>query len=206
MIDTHCHINMMVKKEFDVPLTSNELADAKKIIEQAAASDVTQIVNVGTSLIESKNCITLAEKYDALYATIGIHPNDCTREWNKDFLELKKLISHEKVVGVGECGIDMHYKGYDLKRQNDAFKAQIELALEHDKALVVHSRDSYDETLRALEEYSGEIKRAVIHCFSYDLPFAQTVIEWGFKIGIDGPITYTKNDILAPSSNTNKPR
>lgn len=196
LVDTHCHINMMVKKKFDTPLTNHEVAIAKPIVDEAVDWGVTKIVNVGTSLVESKNCILLADTYPGIYATIGIHPNDCTSTWKQDFKELKKLVIHEKVVGVGECGIDLHYEGYDLNRQYDAFKAHIELALEHNKALVIHSRDAYDETLKILDEYYKDIKRAVMHCFSYDLPFAKQVIDWGFKIGIDGPITYPKNDEL----------
>jgi TatD DNase family protein len=90
----------------------------------------------------------------------------------------------------------MHYPDYDLNRQRDAFKAQIELALQHKLALVVHSRDAYDETLRILEEYKNEITRATMHCFSYDKDFARTVTEWGFVLGIGGTITYPKNEEL----------
>lgn len=196
LVDTHCHINMMVKKEFDVALTNHELSLSKPIIADAHEWGVDIIINVGTSLVESQNSVLLAETFKNVYATIGIHPNDCTTSWKNDFAELKKLISSDKVVGVGECGIDMHYDGYDFKRQESAFKAHIELALEHNKALVVHSRDAYDETLRILDDYHKDIKHAVLHCFSYDLAFAQQVITWGFKIGIDAPITYTKNDGL----------
>ena len=92
--------------------------------------------------------------------------------------------------------MDMHYPDYNLNRQRDAFKAQIELALEHDLALVVHSRDAYDETLRILEEYRNNLCHAVMHCFSYDQAFAKTVTDWDFVLGIGGTITYPKNNEL----------
>jgi TatD DNase family protein len=92
--------------------------------------------------------------------------------------------------------MDMHYPDYNLKRQRDAFKAQIELALEHDLALIVHSRDAYDETLVILEEYKQNISRAVMHCFSYDQTFAKTVTDWNFMLGIGGTVTYPKNNEL----------
>lgn len=198
-IDTHCHINMMIKKNFDQPINTHELESAQLYIEQAHKAGVSFIINVGTSVIESQNCISLAKHYKNLFATVGIHPNDCTQEWKKDFNTIKEMVKDKeinKIVGIGECGIDLHYPNSDFKRQKDAFKAHIELALENNLALVIHSRDAYDETLSILGEFHADIKRATIHCFSYDLPFAQKVISWGFYIGIDAPITYPKNETL----------
>ena len=199
LVDTHCHLNIMVKKQFDIPLTIDMISPAQKIADQAAAQGVTTIINVGTSLIESKNSVLLAQNISSVYATVGIHPNDCTVSWKKELNELEQLLKKKeknKIVGVGECGIDRHYPEYDLQRQYDAFKAQIELALEYNVGLVVHSRDAYDETLRVLEEYVRHEPRAVMHCFSYDKNFASQVIEWKFKLGIGGALTYPKNNEL----------
>lgn len=199
LIDTHCHLNIMVKEDFDVPLTTKQITQAEQIVDEAKKEDVLKIINVGTSLIESKNCIALAKKITNVFATIGIHPNDCTESWQKEIKEfdtlLKKKEEH-KIVGIGECGVDRHYPGYNLQRQYDAFKTQIELALTYDVGLVIHSRDAYDETLMVLEEYVRHKPRAIMHCFSYDLAFAQQVISWGFKLGIGGTVTYPKNDML----------
>jgi len=202
-------------------MTPEQLAAAGDYIAQAAADHVTTIINVGTSLPESLNSVALAQRYPNIYATIGIHPNDCTENWRQDFRELAQLLKHnpspkimadfqaifgapispekfgaEKILGIGECGIDMYRPGYNLQRQQDAFKAHIELALEHDLALVIHSRTAAQETLRILDEYAGQISRATMHCFSYDLSIAQDVIKNGFFIGIDAPITYPKNQEL----------
>lgn len=205
LIDTHCHINMMVKKKFDVPLTQKDISPATHIINEAAQDEVTHIINVGTSLIESQNCVMLATQFDTVFATIGLHPNDCTEQWRDDFNEIKKMVTNKegnKIVGIGECGIDRHYPEYNLQRQIDAFKAQIELALEHDLALVVHSRDAADETLGVLEEYRNDIQRGVMHCFSYDQPIADHVIAMGFVLGIGGTLTYPKNNELRTVSQT----
>jgi TatD DNase family protein len=199
LIDTHCHINMMVKKDFDVPLTQEQINDAQKIIDQAAKHNVTRIINVGTSLIESLNCIALAKQYDGVFATVGIHPNDCTELWRTDLKEIEHLLKQKeekKIVGVGEIGLDRHYPDYNLKRQKDAFRAQIELALKYNVAIVVHTRDARDETLRVLEEYKNELQRGIIHCFSEDQDFADDVIAMKFAIGIGGPVTYPNNDRL----------
>lgn len=198
LIDTHCHINMMVKPTFDTPIEQTDLPLSEIIIQEAHSNGVSTIINVGTRSIENQNCILLARTFDSVFATVGIHPND-SDTWKEDFALLKKWVSSKeenKIVGIGECGIDMHYPDYNLKRQHDAFKAQIELALEHDLALVIHSRNAYDETLRILEEYKNEITRATMHCFSYDQSFAQIVIGWNFVLGIGGTITYPKNNEL----------
>lgn len=196
LVDTHCHINNMVKKEFDIPLSESLLPEVKKIIDQAKRNDVSYIINVGTSLPESLNCIEIARLAEHVYAAVGIHPNDCGSSWKDDFKQISKLVKQKetnKIVAIGECGLDMHYPDYNLPRQKDAFKAQIELALENDLALIVHTRDATDETLRSLEEFKGQITRGIIHCFSEKSYFADTVIEWGFVLGIGATLTYPKN-------------
>lgn len=199
LIDTHCHINMMVKKNFDVLLSRNEITSAQIIIDEAKTHQVTSIINVGTNLIESQNCIALAQTYSSVFASIGLHPNDSTASWKSELHELKSLLKNKeknRIVAIGECGLDRHYPDTNIARQKDVFKAQIELALEHDLALIVHTRDAGDETLRALEEFVGQITRGVIHCFSEDQSFADQVIAWNFVLGIGGTVTYPKNQSL----------
>jgi TatD DNase family protein len=199
LIDTHCHLNMMVKKEFDRPLTLAEFDQAQPIIRDAEKNEVTSIINVGTNLIESKNCIHLAQRYPAVHASIGLHPNDATPEWQSEIAALASL-AHDKelnkIVAIGECGLDFHYPDYDAQQQKDVFKAQIELALNHNLALIVHTRQAPDETLRSLEEFKNDLKHCVIHCFSEDKQFADQVIAWGFLVGIGGTLTYPKNEAL----------
>lgn len=205
LIDTHCHINMMVKKTFDSPLTQENLNEARAIVQQADEHNVKVIINVGTSLVESRNCVVLAQENSAVFAAIGIHPNDLTSTWSADLKELATLLINKqgnKIVAIGECGLDRHYPDYNIQRQKDAFKAQIELALEHNLGLIVHTRDAYDETLRSLEEFKGQITRGVIHCFSEDQAFADTVIAWNFAIGLGGTLTYPKNNALRDIAKT----
>lgn len=199
LIDTHCHINSMVKPEFDTLLMPSDFTAANHIIQEAAAKGVTQIINVGTSLIESTNCIELAKKFENVFAAVGIHPNDLNELWKDELKQLSTLLAHKeayKIVAIGECGIDKHYPDYNLLRQVAAFKTQIELALEHDLALVIHSRDAPEETIRCLEEYKGQALKGTIHCFSEDLWFAREAISMGFVLGIGGTVTYPKNDRL----------
>lgn len=199
LIDTHCHINMMVNPTFDTILTEAEISQAQAIVDEAATRDVTTIINVGTSLPESLNCVALAKRYDAVFAAVGIHPNDCTAKWRDELRDIETLLRNKasnKIVAIGECGLDMHYPDYNLARQKDAFKAQIELALEYGLALIVHTRDAGDETMHALEEYKGQLTRGVIHCFSEGIPFADFTLEMGFVLGVGGAVTYPKNNQL----------
>jgi TatD DNase family protein len=201
-IDTHCHINMMVKKSFDVPLSNHEYEQAHTVVQQALTAGVATIINVGTSLVESENCVGLA-KLPGCYASIGIHPNDCTPSWRAELTTMQQrwFSSQEhlrelRIVAIGECGLDFHYENFDKQRQYDAFRAQIELALTYDLALIVHSRDAADETLMILDEYRKESLRGVMHCFSQDQLFADKVIQQNFVIGLGGTITYPKNEIV----------
>jgi len=199
LIDTHCHLNIMVKEEFDTPLFPAQVSAAQAIIGDAIRNHVTTIINVGTSLAESINSVTLAQQYKQVFATIGIHPTDCTSQWQPDLQKLQALLidrHKNKIVGIGECGIDLYHPGHNLQRQTDAFKAHIELALEYNLALVIHSRNAAQETLKIIDSYKRDIKRATMHCFSYDQSIANDIIAMGYMIGIDAPITYKKNEEL----------
>lgn len=198
-IDTHGHLNMMVKKSFDVSLTKEEIQSSRHIAREAHDAGVTTIINVGTSLSESLNCVVLAAEIPWVYATVGLHPNDCTDSWKNDLSELAQLLKQakeKKIVGIGECGMDRHYPNPNISRQQDAFRAQIELALEYDLALVVHSRNAYDETLRVLEEYRSDLSRSIIHCFSYDQAFADEAFAMNCVLGIGGTVTYPNNKVV----------
>lgn len=205
LVDTHCHLNLIVDYSFDIPLSQSDLEKAQVILDQAALHEVSKILNVGTSLIESQNCVMLAQKYPSVYASIGIHPNDLTDTWRSDLVQIENMLetkTESKIVAIGECGLDTHYPDYDLLRQKEAFFRQIEIALEHDLALVIHTRDAGDETLRCLEPYKKNGMRGTIHCFSEDLSFAQTAISYGFVLGFGGTLTYPKNNVLRQVAQT----
>ena len=198
LIDTHCHMNIMAKKEFDVPLHNNFKQDVETIIQEAQNVDVTQFVNVGTSAIESKNCIAIARAFKNCYATIGTHPNDLQSNWKEDIAHYKEWLqnSDNKIVGIGEIGLDYHYPHFDKQRQYKGFEAQITLALEHNLPIVIHTRDAQQEVLTVLEHYKCPELRGVIHCFSEDMAFAQRALALNFFLGIGGPLTYPKNNEL----------
>ncbi len=204
LIDTHCHINIMIRgyqtKSSYTPLTIDEKVLAQTIIQQADNHDVKIIINVGTDLVESITCIKLAELYRNCYAIVGIHPNDATQDWKNDFNTIATYVKSNKdhkIIGIGECGIDLHYENFNLARQQDAFKAQIELALEHNLALSIHSRDAAEETFAIIDQYYKEDNfRGIMHCYSYDDSYAQEAIKSKLVLGIGGTLTYPKNELL----------
>ncbi len=198
-IDTHCHLNLLAKSSFEKPLSRQDCQNALIFINEAEAENVTTLLTIGTSLIESLNCIILAQEYSSVFAVIGTHPNDATDSWHTDIVEYKKLLAQKeknKIQGIGECGLDRHYPGYNHQRQESVFKAQIELALEHQLPLVIHTRDAADEVLTILSEYKKDGAHGVIHCFSENNAFAQDAYALNFKIGIGGTVTYPKNNYL----------
>ncbi|MCK4264873.1 TatD family hydrolase [Candidatus Babeliales bacterium] len=195
-IDSHCHLNLMVKKDFDLPLKSEDFSKVSLLIENAVSAGVEKIINVGTSLVESINTVEIAKQFEQVFAVVGIHPCDAKETWKKDLGEIKKLIKDKefnKIVGIGEIGLDFYHKPFNKQRQIDAFKAQIELALENSLPIVVHVRSAVDEVIKVLEEYALEVK-GVNHCFQHERYVADAFLGWGFFLGINAPITYPKNE------------
>lgn len=200
LIDTHCHMDMLINKAGDRPFSQEDYQTALNIIKDASIENVLKIINVGTTLFESQYCISLAEQFEACYAAIGIHPNDVKINWEFEIKELSKYLdkkeSASKIVAIGEIGLDFHYPGYNFNLQRDSFIAQIELALNHNLPIIVHSRDAEQETLELLSLYKKDKLTGSIHCFSYGPDFAKEVINMGFVLGIGGTVTYPKNGIL----------
>lgn len=199
LVDTHCHLNTMVKSLFDAPLPENFSILVQPILDEARTNQVSHIINVGTSLIESSNCVLLAKTFKNVWATLGTHPNDLTADWRSDVTAYKQMLEsndREHIVGIGEIGLDYHYPDFNKQRQHDGFRAQIELALTFKLPIIIHTRDAGDETLRIIEEYTQNGLSGIIHCFSEDITFAHHAIKLGFLLGIGGPLTYPKNEFL----------
>lgn len=197
-IDTHCHLGMMVQQE-EKKLSEEQLCLIDKIIDNVCNENVKIIINIGASACGSYNSILLAQRYQSVFATIGIHPCDCDELWLKELVDLEAFLKNKKkykIVGIGETGLDFYHKPFNKERQKDAFKAHIELALNYTLPLVVHAREASDDVLKILEPYIKHGLTGVLHCFSHEDHVAQQLLDWNFYIGIDGHITYPKNNEL----------
>ncbi|MBT1247978.1 MULTISPECIES: TatD family hydrolase [unclassified Thermosipho (in: thermotogales)] len=180
-VDTHAHLHM---KHFD--------KDRKEIIEKL--NDFPFLVNVATNIEDSYLSLSLAKNYKKIYATVGVHPHD-SKDVSKDYLGvLEKLAKDEKVVAIGEIGLDYYRNISPFEIQQKVFTEQLILAKELNLPVVVHIRDAYEDAYNIIEmigHFNG-----VIHAFSGDNEYALKFVKLGFFLGIGGPVTYKKNENL----------
>lgn len=184
MIDTHCHLNFEA--------FSN---DVDEVIKRAEEIGVTKFIVPGAKMDSSEKAFELSQQYGNVFAAVGFHPHHVDEFSERSFLKLKDLIKNDKVVAVGEIGLDLHnytHKGVsDLNLQKNILKQQLDLAVEFDKPCILHCREAYDEIDNFLEEYLKDHKsRGVFHCFSGDLEHLKRVLAMGFYVSFTGNVTY----------------
>lgn len=178
LIDTHCHLGF---EQF------NNCVD--EVIERSRSAGVTSWITVGTSPDENRKAIKLAERFDNMYAAVGIHPHYADNATAEDISRLKELAQGKKTVAIGETGLDFHDGSSSHLAQKRLFAQQLQIARELKLPVIIHSRDAFDETLDVLEQ-SGEGIKAVFHCFSGSAQDAAVVLERGFYISFTGVITF----------------
>ena len=185
LIDTHCHLDMSAYE-----------ADFEAVLERALAAGVTRIISVGIDLASSRRAIALAEKYEGVYATVGVHPHNVAKLSAADYAELQALCRQAKVVAYGEIGLD-YVKNYaPVALQKEHFSRQVNLAKELQLPLVVHDREAHAEIMEILEAAAPFPAGGVMHCFSGDAAFARRVLALGFHISIPGVVTFARAEML----------
>ena len=167
MIDTHCHLDC-----FD------------NIDEVVKRMDGIMITS-GYNDISNKKVLELVEKYENVYGTLGIHPEEIDENFDITFIE--KNLNNKKIVAIGEIGLDYHYKDDNKEKQKEVFKLQLDLAQKYHLPIIVHSRDAILDTYNILKEYN---LKGTIHCFSSSEEMAKKFINLGYKIGIGGVVTF----------------
>mgnify|MGYP002538273233 FL=1 len=175
--DTHTHLD---DEKFD--------QDRELVIENLKKEGVSLAVNVGADLTSSKNSIALAEQYDFIYAAVGVHPNEVGEMQDEDLETLADMAKHEKVVAIGEIGLDYHYDEPGRDVQKLWFEKQLRLAQALNMPFIVHDRDAHQDTLELLKKvgyYNG-----VMHCFSGSCEMAKILLDLGFYISIAGQVTF----------------
>ncbi len=183
IIDTHLHLN-----------TEDYEKDLDLVIRRAYEKGVKKLIVIGMDESSSLKAIKIAEKYEHVFATVGLHPGYVDDD-DTSFIE--PLLSHPKVVGIGETGLDLYWQQDNLEKQKQCFLDQIQLSIKHKLPLVIHTRNSFKEAYDLLEPYKNQAY-GVFHCFSSDLNDAKKAIELGYYIGIDGPITFKHPKDLLP--------
>ncbi len=185
LIDTHAHLEM---REFN--------DDREDVIKRAREAGVEYIVTIGTTIESSRDAVLLADKYDFIYAAIGIHPHEVRDILHPAYEIIRHFAQHKKVVAYGEIGLDYHYEHSSRTDQKRKFRDMLREARELDLPVIIHDRDAHEDTMQILsEEWSPDLG-GVMHCFSGDAAMAERLIEMGFSLSIAGPVTFPKAEAL----------
>lgn len=184
-IDTHAHL-----------FYPNFNGEVDQVVKRAIESDVKVIIVPATDLVSSQKAIELTEKYDNIYAAVGVHPHD-SKEWNDNIInKLEKLAKNKKVVAIGEIGLDYYYDFSPRDIQLKAFEEQIQLALKLKLPIIVHNRQANDDIMNIIRKYKDTGLRAQFHCFAGSLKEAKELIEMHHLISFTGNITFNKAESL----------
>lgn len=202
LTDTHCHLYW---NKFD--------EDREAVIQRAIEAGVTRMLVPGTTIETSKQAIELAEKYEQVYAAVGVHPTDAETLSQDNFDELYKLAEHEKVVAIGEIGLDYYWvkEPEKQKHQKTVFNSQVQIADAFNKPLVIHLRELndategpvFDDLFEMMEYWFNKwlhrnhplgLTPGVLHSFNGESSLAAKAIKAGFFLGVTGPVTYPKNE------------
>ena len=185
LVDSHAHL--------DGGQFTNDL---RETVERATKNGISHILTIGCDLESSAKSIAIAEEYENIFAAVGVHPHDA-REINDETLaKLNSMLTHPKVVALGEIGLDYYRDRSPRETQRTAFRQQIRLARKVGKPIIVHDRDAHDEVIQIMKEENAAEVGGVLHCFSGDLKMAKQCLELGFYISFTGTITYPKNETI----------
>src|SRR5512135_1965902 len=164
LIDTHCHLDM---PQFD--------GDRQEVIRRAEKAGFAALITVGSDLQGTLKALKLSQQYDFIYASVGIHPHDAKDFSEQIYEDLKEMAKNNKVVAIGETGLDYHYDHSPRDVQREVFRRQLALARETNLPVIVHSREANEDTMAILSE-SG-ISSGVLHCFSGDIQMAEEAMS-----------------------------
>jgi len=196
LVDTHAHLD---SDRFE--------GEREQVIARAWAAGLEAVISVGTDLKSSRQALALAQQHTGIYATVGIHPHEAARAGPDDLAAIERLCNEDRVVAVGEIGLDYHYNFSPPAKQREWFRAQLGLARRLGKPVVIHDRDAHADTLSILREVvatsvapkrSPTTKvvstrlglRGVLHCFSGDADMAAQALDMGFHLSFGGPVTF----------------
>jgi TatD DNase family protein len=177
LVDSHAHLE---DEKYD--------KDREEVIEECK-KDLTFLINVGSNILTSKQSIELAHNYDFIYASVGIHPHDAQKEFDK-VEEIERLALQEKVVAIGEIGLDYYYNDPPKEFQKEVFIKQIRLAKKLNLPIIIHDRDAHGDILDILKQEWTKDLRGVFHSYSGSVEMAFQAIEMNFYISLGGPVTF----------------
>jgi len=181
MIDSHCHLE---SRQYE--------GIVEDVVTRAREAQLSIMVNIGTDLPTSRESIALAERFEEIYATVGVHPHSAKEFDSASAAALKGMLTHPKVIALGEIGLD-YYRDHsprDIQRQ--VFRQQLDIAAEGNTPVVIHVRESFADAFAIISGYSDKLTNVVFHCFSEDIETARKIFDLGWKISVGGVVTYKK--------------
>ena len=184
LIDTHCHLTFE-------PLDT----DVEGLLQRSREAGVTGWITVGTSLADGRKAVELAGRHENMYAAVGIHPHDAKDADRPALDALKTLAIGERVVAIGETGLDFHYNFSKQPDQKRVFVAHLDMARDLGLPVIVHSRNAFDETIEILDEHGGGLRGVVFHCFGGNAEQAQELLERGYYISFTGVVTFKNAEV-----------
>jgi TatD DNase family protein len=179
LIDTHCHLTF---EQFG--------GNVEQVIQRSREENVTGWITVGTDIKDSAKAVELTGGFENMYAAVAIHPHEAKTATADILKELRELARHNKVVAIGETGLDYHYDFSMPQQQRDCFKRHLEIAAEMNLPVIIHSREAFDETIEILSRYSSGLRGVVFHCFSGSAEQGKIVLDRGFYISFTGVVTF----------------
>jgi len=196
LIDTHCHLDL---NHFD--------QDRDGVIARAIEAGVEYVINPGINIPSSRTVLELSGKYPQILPAVGIHPNDVTQSYDTQISELRSILRNERIVAIGEIGLDDYHKIVPMDLQIRVFKMQLALAAEWNLPVIIHSRDTLEVITPLLSKWVETLKGSgqkspygVMHSFEGDFKQAEYYYQMGFMISIAGPVTYknatTKHELV----------
>ncbi len=181
LVDSHCHLDRLDHDRLG--LTTDE------VIAGAVAAGVNTILSVGIDLVTGQDVVALAQRYPQVYASVGLHPSEVVdvEPKREDYLALAR---HEKVIAMGEMGLDYYYNDSGLENQRQRFALQIQLARELNKPIIVHTRDAQEDTLAIMRAEQADTVGGVMHCFTESVEMAKAALDMGFYVSFSGIVTF----------------
>ncbi len=179
MIETHCHLDYLKARPLE------------ETLRLSRAAGVVQFVTIAVSPDNLDRALEIAQGHDDIHCTQGIHPHDARLYTPQVEAKIQHNLGHEKVIAVGEIGLDYHYDNSPREIQQEVFRRQLEIAIQNDKPVVIHTRDADQDTADILKAMAPRLERkGVVHSFTSSEELAKTVLALGFYIGINGIITF----------------
>lgn len=186
LVDSHCHFDIITSEASD--------DSTNDVIKRAQDGDVSYFLNVCVSLSRLEQVLLPAQQNPFIYASVGLHPNDTDEETSVD--ELVSLAAHERIVAIGETGLDYFRSSGELDWQRDRFRQHIRAAKQVNMPLIIHTRNAIDDTIQIMQEEDAASAGGVMHCFTENLASAEKAMAMGFYISFSGIVTFKNAAVI----------